>query len=119
MEELKGFKPVRGYEGLYLVSKNGEVYSTRTQKFLKPSLNESGYLTVEFWKNYKRKREKVHRVVAMEFVDNPFSNKEVNHIDGNKKNNNAENLEWCTRSENIKHAYKMGLKKPWRKNKQA
>lgn len=112
MEELKDFKPVRGYDGMYLVSRAGQIYSKRTNRFLSPSVNEKGYLTVEFRKNRKRKREKLHRVVAMEFVENPFLNKEVNHKDGNKNNNNAENLEWCTRSENLKHAYKMGLKKP-------
>lgn len=54
----------------------------------------------------------VHRLVAMAFVKGMVSGKEVNHIDGNKRNNAASNLEWVTKSENQLHAYKIGLRRP-------
>ena len=73
-------------------------------------MNEKGYLSVELWCNYKRKVKKIHRLVAETFIKNPFFKKEINHKDGNKKNNCVENLEWCTRSENMSHAYRTGLR---------
>lgn len=57
----------------------------------------------------------VHRIVATYFCDNPEHKPEVNHIDGNKSNNRASNLEWVTRSENERHAYRTGLAKPTRR----
>lgn len=54
----------------------------------------------------------IHRLVAEAFIPNPHNYKEINHIDGNKENNNAENLEWCSRKQNCIHAYKTGLRKP-------
>lgn len=79
-----------------------------------PSVNEKGYLSVEFIKDGKRKRFKVHRLVAMEFIPNPLNRTEINHIDGNKSNNSVENLEWSTRSDNLKHAYATGLRDPYK-----
>ena len=67
----------------------------------------------------KGKRYKIHRLVAETFIPNPEDKREVNHKDGNKLNNCVSNLEWCTRSENQKHAYKIGLQKSSEKQKQA
>lgn len=109
------WKPVNDYEKRYSVSNKGRVYSHKSKRCLKPFENEKGYLSIELWCDYKRKVVKVHRLVAETFLENPLLRKEVNHKDGNKRNNVVENLEWCTRSENLLHAYATGLKKPARK----
>lgn len=68
----------------------------------------NGYPRIKF----HSKRYSVHRLVAMAFIPNPENKPEVNHIDGNKTNNNVGNLEWVTHSENVKHAVRTGLWKP-------
>lgn len=108
------FVPIDGYDGQYLVSNKGQVFTMHKKRLMNQTENEKGYLSVEFLKDGKRKRFKVHRLVAQAFIDNPNLYKEINHIDGNKKNNEAENLEWCSRSENLKHAYRLGLRIPKR-----
>lgn len=114
------WKPVVGFEGLYEVSNTGVVKSLfRTvkskgskkvvpERILKPRLDEWGYEGVSLCKNGKQYGKLVHRLVAEAFIS-PFGGDQVNHIDGNKLNNRVENLEWCTGSENMKHAYKNGL----------
>lgn len=105
------WKDVSGYEDRYAVSTKGKVYSKKLKKCLQPIKTKKGYLSIELWRNYKRKVVKIHRLVAETFLENPFSKKEINHKDGNKHNNCVENLEWCTRSENMLHAYSAGLRK--------
>ena len=84
---------------------------------LVPSCNGNGYLYVSKQSGRKTKHYYVHRLVAEAFIENPLNKPEVNHIDGNKRNNIVENLEWCTRGENIIHAYKTGLNTPSEKQK--
>ena len=91
------------YEG-YQISEFGDVY--RNNKKLKPWNNGRGYLILRI----KTKTKAVHRLVAELYVPNDFNYTEVNHKDGNKLNNHATNLEWCTRSENIKHGYDNSLR---------
>lgn len=86
-------KQVRGYEE-YFIGEDGTVY-----KKMKPWIATS-YLDIKF----KGKHHLIHRLVAEHFVENPDSLKEVNHKDGDKMNNEASNLEWVTRSENLAHA---------------
>jgi len=78
---------------------------------LKPSLNKKrGYYYISLQGGGKRKNFQLHRLVADYFIENKFNKPQVNHIDGNKSNNNASNLEWCTRSENHLHAFRIGLR---------
>ena len=91
------------------ISSRGYVVKSRT---LKPYLNNSGYLRVRLNLNGKSKYYFVHRLVAESFIENILNKEQVNHKDGNKLNNHYSNLEWNTRSENNKHAFKIGLKKP-------
>ena len=93
-------RPICGYEGLYSVSDNGEVFSHISSKWLKPSLMNNGYKTVELFSNGKSKRVLVHRLVAKAFLDNPNGLPFVNHKDENRGNNSVENLEWCTATYN-------------------
>lgn len=93
----------------YEVSNQGNVRNKRTGRILKPLLNQAeGYhrVALDGQKYY------IHRLVADAFYDGDHQGLDVNHIDGNRLNNNLSNLEWCTRQENIKHAYINGLKYP-------
>lgn len=112
------WKPIAGYEGLYEVSNTGRVRKLRfinnranKEKVfdIKPKNNGTGYLKVFLYKGGKARQMLVHRLVADAFLDKQDGKGFVNHKDGNKHNNNADNLEWCTRSENMKHAYMKGL----------
>ena len=89
----------------YCVDKNGNVYSMRTKKYLKPIMTNCGYLQVRLWYENQCHHKSVHRLVAEAFIENPYKKEQVNHKDGIKTNNNAENLEWVTRSENQLHRY--------------
>lgn len=71
-------------------------------------LNKFGYEIVHLSKDGVNKHRSIHRLVALAFLDNPDNLPEVNHIDGNKENNCVDNLEWVTRSQNMKHAYSIG-----------
>lgn len=95
---------VPNYEGLYIVSDNGDVKSLfRYKKILKPSKQKNGYLTVELWKNGESKRVLVHRLVASAFIPNPFNYPQVNHKDEVKSNNSLSNLEWCSAKYNMNY----------------
>lgn len=114
------WKDIKGYEGLYQVSDLGRVRSLDREdrlgrfklgKIKAPCDNGRGYLCVNLKKDSKQKNKSVHRLVAEAFLPNPDNLPEINHKDGNKANNQVSNLEWCTRSENAKHAFKTGLNK--------
>lgn len=124
------WKDIKGYEGLYQISDVGRVKSLDQYikckknnkrlikgKILKTYINENGYEWVRLYNNTKRKIYRVHRLVAEAFIDNPENKPCVNHKDGNKENNKLDNLEWCTHSENMKHAFQNKLWTSWNKGK--
>ncbi|MDW4471218.1 NUMOD4 domain-containing protein [Staphylococcus saprophyticus] len=101
MKEI--WKDVEGYEGLYRVSNHGRVWGCKHNKLLKPIDHHSGYQHLVLSKNSKVKHHNIHRLVALAFVK-PIGGKNcVNHIDDDKTNNRADNLEWCTHKENNNH----------------
>ena len=93
------------YRGLYQISSYGNVKSLRLKKqILKKEVDCRGYERVCLSKKYKKKKFKVHRLVAYMFIENKDKEKtEINHKDENKLNNNVENLEWCTRKYNMNY----------------
>lgn len=101
------WKDVKGYEGYYLVSDLGNVKRLHSKNNLKAINNGYNYLSVSLSINGNVKRFYIHRLVAMSFIENKENKEEVNHIDGNRKNNKLSNLEWVTRSENHYHRYKV------------
>lgn len=94
------WKDIEGYEGLYIVSRKGVVKNKRTGKIKIPQERPNGYLFVALFKNGIGKCINIHRMVAKAFVENPYGLPIVNHIDEDKKNNDASILEWCTHSYN-------------------
>ena len=122
------WKDIAGYEGYYQVSNLGNVksierrtknsYRSRTgkclvkQRILKFCVDPNGYNRVKLYKDEQKKTLKVHRLVANAFHQNPENKPHVNHINAIRHDNRVENLEWATNSENIRHAFKIGLAKP-------
>lgn len=111
---MEQWRNVKGYEGVYEVSSLGNVrrisYNDKGNKgkyllpfYLKKYSDKDGYLKVVLSVKRDPKSMRCHRLVAMAFIDNPFMKKEINHKDGNKANNDINNLEWVTQSENRIH----------------
>lgn len=121
MEEI--WKDIPEYEGLYQISNLGNVKSlqreikcecnnqykyfnmkyTISEKVLKGRKDKDGYLIVHLCKNSRHKNYKIHRLVAEAFIPNPYNLPQINHINENKKDNNANNLEWCSSKYNANY----------------
>lgn len=121
--EVEIWKPINGYEGLYEVSNMGKVKRLSAlrpmisktgkntlryyaERLLRPQAWSNGYLFIMLSKDKKTKQHSIHRLVAQHFIPNPEKKPEVNHKTGNKNDNRASELEWCTPSENQIHSYK-------------
>lgn len=122
---METWKDIVGYEGLYLISNTGKVLSPtkvidgglgrktlRPETTLRPAPGSHGYLAVSLCKNKKHVSTCIHRILAEAFIPNPHGYRCINHKDGNKLNNDLNNLEWVSHGTNNKHAYDTGLKKP-------
>lgn len=125
--QMSGYQPkttfwtdIKGYKGLYKISKDGQIKTIAhiikskdgniyhyKEKILKNRLNKYGYVRVALTKNNKTKYFVVHRLVWESFVGKIPKNKEINHIDGYRDNNNLANLELCSHKDNIKHSIKI------------
>jgi len=104
MDEV--WKDVSGH---YQVSNSGKVRSQ--QKILSTWLNNKGYRRVTIYSNRKRKHLKISRLVAEAFLPNPLNLPEVNHKDGNRQNDNVDNLEWTTHRDNVLHSFRSNKRK--------
>lgn len=112
--EKEIYKNIIDYENKYQISNLGNVKSlnykrSNISKLLNYKKDGNFYPSVLLCKNNKTKRFLIHRLIATYFIPNPLNLPCINHIDGNKLNYNLNNLEWCTHSENTKHAFKIGL----------
>lgn len=127
------WKEIPGLNGLYFANELGQIKSAdrprayvagkksgsymRKGKILKQAVNSHGYCCVSIaLETGKHETVAVHKLIALTFINNPENKPQVNHIDGNKTNNNVKNLEWCTVKENLQHAFDTGLNqgsKPW------
>ena len=98
----------------YEVSNEGDVRNVKTGRIIKQHINGRGYPSLALRKDKQQITKVTHRLIADSFFDGDHEGLDVNHRDGNKTNNYISNLEWCTRKENIQHAFAIGLKKPSR-----
>lgn len=116
------WKPIPNYNNFYEASNTGKIRSVdrivkqrnnrkqlKKGKILSPSINRCGYLVQPLSRNNKLVSFTVHKLVAITFLEKPKYKCEINHKDGNKLNNNVDNLEWVTRSDNLRHAVKNNM----------
>lgn len=106
------WKPITGFDGLYEISSSGQVRSLHKRnrgKIIPQRIDRAGYYTIRLSKKGKNSSFYLHRIIAVAFVENLNDKPFVNHKNGNKLDNRISNLEWVSHSENMLHAYRMGL----------
>ena len=122
MKNIEEWKDIKEYEGIYQISNFGRIRKIskyvkdgieyiRNEKLLKGQIREKGYITVTLTKNGKSKHYRVHRLVAIHFIPNPYNYDQVNHLDKNKQNNRVDNLEWCNNEQNCRHGFAKKVKR--------
>lgn len=102
-------KDIPGYEGLYAATSDGQIWSYKRKIFLRPTMRK-GYWAVSLRKDGKGKTYYIHRLVGLAFIPNPQNLETIDHIDGNKLNNDVSNLQWLSRTNNIKKYWHKELK---------
>lgn len=107
---------VIGYEELYRINRNGDVWNCKRNRLMKQTVNSIGYLVVGFNKNNKSKQYLIHRLIGIHFIPNPDNLPEIDHIDRNRSNNNLENLRWVSKSTNQHNKLKCKRNKSGFKN---
>lgn len=104
-------KPIAHYENRYLITETGQVLNLANNCFLTPTANPNGYLKVALADGKGGQHQlSMHRLVAKHFIPNPYDHPQVNHKNGNKKDNHVLNLEWVSPTENTNHALMTGLR---------
>ena len=96
-------KQIKNYEN-YLIRESGIVFNTKLNKYLKIQTDRYGYRIVQLYKNGIPKKFSIHRLIAIQYIINPYNKPEVNHINGIKSDNRVVNLERCTNKENNVHS---------------
>ena len=122
---IEEWRDIEGFDGFYQVSNTGKIRSQGDNRGNKSgkwrlrslSANHDGYLKVRLMHKEKDETRRVHTLVAKAFIPNQNNYDTVNHKDGDKTNNNVDNLEWADRSQQMIHAYQNGLKTPMRGSK--
>lgn len=107
-QQRDALREIPGYEGRYAASADGRIWSHLRNRYLAGGTSAKGYAVV----GLGAKQVKVHRAVALAWIQNPAGHPSINHKDGNKQHNAATNLEWCTTRHNILHAIRTGLSNP-------
>jgi CRISPR/Cas system CSM-associated protein Csm4 (group 5 of RAMP superfamily) len=100
-----------GYEGLYKITKGGDLFSCKKNRFMSFQVDKDGYNVTEICKNKKAKKISRHRLLALQFIpnDDTVNKIQVDHIDRNKSNNSLDNLRWVTPSQNIRNRDRYGI----------
>ena len=106
---MEMWKEIPGTGGQYQISNTGKIRTAKTGRILTPVIDKRGYERVCLFKCDRERRHKIHRLVALAYIPNPDNKPQVNHKDGNKRNNSVDNLEWVTNDENMSHSRANGL----------
>jgi hypothetical protein len=97
---MEDFEFIKGYENLYKINRNGDVYSCWYKKIIKSQETEDGYLFVKLSNENGCKKKRIHRLLGLQYLENPDNLPEIDHIDRDKKNNSINNLRWVSRVDN-------------------